>query len=124
MHCLQELHCSLIMPMFLMAAITAYLVPFGLTAICLTLVGGLTPRQTDIINGELRIRSWFRTYRYPLATVSAAEKVDPASLSWRSTVRLCGVEWRNGLWEVSVISGIGRLGFFSRWLISRDRCFC
>jgi hypothetical protein len=70
-----------------------YLLPIGLTAVCLILAVGFSPRKTDIVDGELLIQSWFRTYRYPLKRVIGAEKVDPQSLAWRSTVRVCGVGW-------------------------------
>jgi hypothetical protein len=70
-----------------------YLVPFGLAAICLIVAAGFAPRQTRVVDGELRINSWFRTYRYQPNRVIEAERVDPQSLAWRSTVRICGVGW-------------------------------
>ena len=65
----------------------------SLTVACILLAIGFMPRDTSIVQGELRIQSRLHVYRYRLDSLRGLERVDPQAISWTSTIRLCGVGW-------------------------------
>ena len=54
---------------------------------------GFAPRRTEVVEADLRVHTWLKTFHFDLKQVKSAEDVDRSMFSWTNTVRICGVGW-------------------------------